>query len=225
MRHQPFQLRVRRRRERRHNLRRRRARAQAAHPGIDLEVIAHRLSGRRGEPVEIAHLRERVHGRRQIVLHQRRLFERQEPAHHQNARRGHAGGAQGRAFIHRTHRQPARAFRGQNPRDFDGAVAVCIGLHHAQDVHSRPNHRADVAIIARDLAARHQHERTKWSRHCFHSSGRACNRSSGGDGWDRGKHSGAIDSLDCQPWRNAGRIEYDLEVLEKTMSSEDCCDR
>jgi hypothetical protein len=172
VRHQPFQLRVRRRRQSRHDLRRRGARAQAAHPGIDLEVVAHRLSGRRGQPVQIAHLRERMHRRREIVLDQRRLFKRQKPAHHQNPRRSHAGRAQRRAFIHRAHRQPARAFADQHARDLDGAVAVSIGLHHAQNFHARPNHRADVAIIARDLLARrHQHERTKWNRHYSHSNG------------------------------------------------------
>ena len=165
-----------------------------------------------------------MHGRREIVLHQRRPFKRQEPAHHQNARRSHAGGAKSCAFIHRTHRQPPRAFGDQNPRYFDGAVAVRIGLHYTQNVYSGADHRADVAIIARDLPARHQHEGTKWSGHCFHSSGRDCIGSFGRDNEDRTKDSGSIDPLNCQPRRIAGRIEDDLEVFEEAMSSENCRD-
>jgi hypothetical protein len=38
------------------------------------------------------------------------------------------------------------------------------------------------------------------------------------------RHSGSIDPFDRQPRRIAGRIENDLEVFEKTMSSEDCRD-
>ena len=67
--HQAFQAGVMRVAECGQDFRRAGARAQAAHAGIDLQVVADGLAGGGGETVHVADLRQGVDGRREIEFH------------------------------------------------------------------------------------------------------------------------------------------------------------
>ena len=110
MRHQAFQVRMRRLCQRLQNLVGRSARAQAAHAGIDLEMVAYALAGRLREAIHLRNLVERMDGGSEVEFRQGFAFMGQKAAHHQDASFD-AAAAQGNAFFHRADRQPSRAFR------------------------------------------------------------------------------------------------------------------
>ena len=92
--------------QRRQDLRRAGARAQAAHAGIDLEVVANGLAGGGGETVHVADLRQGVDDRSEIEFDQGFGFVGQKAAHHQNARVVDAAAAQLDALVDGTDGQP-----------------------------------------------------------------------------------------------------------------------
>ena len=147
------------------------ARAQAAHAGIDLQMVADGLSRRGGEAVHVADLRQRVDGRREIVFHHGIAFVGEKAAHDQNARVVDSAAAQLNALVHGTHRQPPGALGAQHARHFERAMSVGVRLDDAGDFHVRADHRAYIAEIARDLLAGHQDVRSKGSGHYFNCKG------------------------------------------------------
>ena len=147
------------------------ARAQAAHAGIDLEVVADGLAGRGGETVHVADLREGMDGRREVEFHHGIAFVGEKAAHDENARLVDAAAAQLDALVHRTHRQPSCAFGTEHARDFERAMPVGIGLDDAGDFHMRAHHGAHIAEVARDLLAGNQDVRSKRSGHSLNCKG------------------------------------------------------
>ena len=142
------------------------ARAQAAHAGIDLQMVADGFAGRRARagPRRGSASSEWTAGVRSNST-SGLGFVRQKAAHDEDARAVDAAAAQVDAFIDRTDGQPAGALRHQHARDFQRAVAVGVGLDHARDFHLRADDGADVAVIARDLLAGDEDIRAEGSGH------------------------------------------------------------
>ena len=144
-----------------------RACAQPPHAAVDLQMKGQRPPGAPSHTIQLRDVVERMRGRRQIVLHHRFPLLRQEPGHHQDARRDPRR-AQSHAFVHRTDRQPFRTLADERARNRQRAVPVSVGLHHRHHLHARTHGRADIAVVACDAIERDQHVGAIGRRHvCF----------------------------------------------------------
>ncbi len=146
-----------------------RQRSQPVHAAVDLEVVTERLAGGERQCIQLTDLAEFVHRGGELIFRQRLALVRQKAGHHQDAG-ANAVRAQRDALVHRADAEPARALGHQHARNFHGAVAVGVGLHHPERFYAGADRRAHAAVVAGNLIARNDHVGTKKRRgHCSYS--------------------------------------------------------
>jgi hypothetical protein len=130
--------------------------AEAAHAGVEGEMVVERTAQGHSHAVVISQLRDGLNGGSKFVVDERRALERQKVAHDEDMGRD-ASLPENDALFDIADSEPACAFVSESPGHLNGAMTIGIGFHDWHHLDARADGCANGVVVGRKLVARNFH--------------------------------------------------------------------